>query len=59
MSILSTPRHSAKLNGHYVSSAPEYAPAFFARIREVTRGSPFWDPRRPAHLDPGAAGRAP
>ncbi len=46
MSILSTPRHSAKLSGHYVSSAAEYAPAFFARIREVTRNSPFWDPQR-------------
>lgn len=44
MSIMSTPRHSAKLNGHYLSSAAEYAPAFFQRIREVTGGAAFWDP---------------
>ncbi len=43
---MSTPRHSAKLNGHYLSSAPEYAPTFFKKLREVTNGSPFWDPQR-------------
>ncbi len=43
MSILSTPRHMAKLNGRYLSSAPEYVPIFFQRLREVTRNSPFWD----------------
>ncbi len=36
----------AKLNGHDLSSAPEYAPMFFERLREVTRNSPFWDPQR-------------
>jgi hypothetical protein len=46
MSIMSTPRHMAKLNGHYLSSAPEYAQVFFDRLREVTRKSPFWDPPR-------------
>jgi len=46
MSIMSTPRHTAKLNGHYISSAPEYASMFFERVREVTRNSPFWDPQR-------------
>jgi len=46
MSIVSTPRHMAKLNGHYLSSAQEYAPIFFDKLREVTRNSPFWDPRR-------------
>jgi hypothetical protein len=46
MAIMSTPRHREKLNGHYLSSAPEYAVAFFERIREVTRGSAFWEPRR-------------
>ena len=45
MSIMSTPRHSEKLNGHYLSSAPEYAPQFFRRLAEVTGNSPFWDPR--------------
>jgi len=34
------------LNGRYLSSAPEYAQAFFQRIREVTRNSPFWEPQR-------------
>ncbi len=46
MSIMSTPRHMAKLNGRYLSSAPEYAPIFFQRLREVTRNSPFWDLQR-------------
>ncbi len=44
MSLMSTPRHREKLNGHYLSSAPEYVPAFFERVREVTRDSPFWAP---------------
>ncbi len=46
MAIMSTPRHREKLNGHYLSSAAQYAQAFFQRIREVTHGSPFWDPQR-------------
>jgi hypothetical protein len=46
MSLMSTPRHKAKLNGHYVSSAPEYAPMFFQRIREVAGSAAFWDPQR-------------
>lgn len=46
MFILSTPRHKAKLDGRYLSSAPEYAQMFFQRIREVTGGSPFWEPRQ-------------
>ena len=46
MSIVSTPRHTAKLSGHYLSSASEYAQPFFARIREVTQGASFWDPQR-------------
>jgi hypothetical protein len=47
MEILSTPRHSAKLSGNYVSSAPSYAPMFFKKLKEVTGGSPFWDPNAP------------
>ncbi len=46
MAIMSTPRHREKLNGRYLSSAPEYAQAFFQRIREVTRGAPFWEAGR-------------
>lgn len=46
MAIMSTRRHREKLNGRYLSSAPEYAPEFFARLREITNGSPFWEPRR-------------
>ncbi len=45
MAMMSTARHREKLNGRYLSHAPEYASAFFARIREVTRGSAFWAPR--------------
>ncbi len=44
MEIMSTPRHRAKLNGHYVSSGPEFASTFFERVRAVTRGAPFWNP---------------
>jgi hypothetical protein len=47
MSLVSTPRHREKLNGRYLSSAAEYVPAFFDRIREVTHGSPYWAPPRP------------
>jgi hypothetical protein len=46
MAIVSTPRHSAKLSGHYVSSAPEYAPLFFKTLKEVTRDSAFWRPKK-------------
>jgi hypothetical protein len=46
MAMMSTARHREKLNGRYLSSAPEYASAFFDKVREVTRGSPFWEPRR-------------
>lgn len=46
MAIVSTPRHSARLNGHYVSSAPDYAPLFFENLKRVTRNAPFWDPAR-------------
>jgi hypothetical protein len=45
MAIMSTPRHSSKMSGHYVSSAPEYAPAFFQKLKEVTRDSTFWRPK--------------
>jgi hypothetical protein len=45
LAIVSTPRHSAKLSGRYVSSAAAYAPAFFQRLREVTGGAKFWDPK--------------
>lgn len=46
MAVMSTPRHREKLNGRYLSGAPEYAAKFFERIREVTQGSAFWEPRR-------------
>ncbi len=46
MAMMSTPRHREKLNGRYLSSAPGYAPEFFDRIRDITHGSPFWEPRR-------------
>ena len=44
MSIFETPRHSGKFTGHYVSSAPEYAPIFFEKLKEVTGNSSFWRP---------------
>lgn len=44
LAVMSTPRHSAKLNGNYITSAPAYASAFFQRLKEVTGDSPFWNP---------------
>ena len=44
MAIFETPRHSAKYNGNYVSSAPDYAPRFFEKLREVTGNASFWNP---------------
>jgi hypothetical protein len=46
MELLSTPRHSAKLNGRYVSSAPEYASAFVQKLKEVAADSEFWRPKQ-------------
>ena len=43
-SLMSTPRHSGRLSGHYVSTAPDAAPAFFEHMRKVTDNSPFWAP---------------
>ncbi len=54
MSIMSTPRFRERLNGHYVSSAPGYAPALFAHIREVTHSAPFWEPPVPPAPTPPA-----
>lgn len=45
LAIMSTPRHSAKLNGNYISSAPSYAPLFFERLHEVAGNSQFWNPK--------------
>jgi len=45
MAIMSTPRHKAKFSGQYVSHAPEYAPLFFQRLREVTKDAAFWRPK--------------
>jgi hypothetical protein len=42
---MSTPRHAARLTGRYLSSAPQYAAVFFEKVREVTRGSPYWAPK--------------
>jgi hypothetical protein len=44
MAIMSTPRQQERFNGHYVSSAPAYAAAFFERLRAVTGGDPYWAP---------------
>jgi hypothetical protein len=44
MAIMSTPRHRNRFDGRYVSSSPGYSAAFFAKLREVTGGSPWWEP---------------
>lgn len=43
--VMSTPRHSGRLNGRYVSTLPETVPAFVQRLLEVSNNSPFWDLR--------------
>jgi hypothetical protein len=47
LAMVSTPRHTEKLNGHYPSSSPQYVPAFRQRVRQVTRNAPFWRPAGP------------
>ena len=42
--LMSTPRHTERLSGHYVSSAVKAAPAFFEKLRQATNDSPFWAP---------------
>jgi hypothetical protein len=44
MAVMSTPRHRDRLSGHYVSSAPASAPAFFEHLKRITHDSPFWAP---------------
>ena len=44
MAIMSTPRQRERFTGHYVLSSPSYTAAFFAKLREVTGGSPYWEP---------------
>jgi hypothetical protein len=45
MRVMSTLRHRNRLNPNYVSTLQETAPAFAARLLEVTNNSPFWDLR--------------
>ena len=45
MRVMSTPRHRNRLSPDYVSSLAETAPAFVARLLEVTGNSPYWDMR--------------
>jgi hypothetical protein len=45
MELLSTPRHSAKMNGNYFSSAPEYTATFLHKLNEVTGELEFWKPK--------------
>ncbi len=49
LAFLSTPRHRAKLDPHYVSSAPDYAPLFVERLMEVTDNAKFWNPMPEKH----------
>lgn len=44
MAIVSTSRHSARLNGKYVSSTPDYGPPFLENLRKITKNAVFWDP---------------
>ena len=43
--LLSTPRHSGRLNPQYVSTAPDTTANFLAHLTRVTEGSPYWNPR--------------
>jgi hypothetical protein len=44
--LLSTPRHSGRLDPHYVSKAPDTTAAFLAHLAKVTDNSPYWDPKQ-------------
>ena len=44
MDLASAPSFRERPNGHYVSSAATYRPAFLERLKTITRGDPFWDP---------------
>ncbi len=44
-SIVSTPRHSRRFSGRYVSSLGEYGPLFLQNLKQVTKGLSFWDPQ--------------
>jgi hypothetical protein len=47
MAIVSTPRHTARLKGNYVSAAADYGPLFFKNLKEVTKSAAFWNPTPP------------
>ncbi len=44
MAILSTPRHSEKLNGHYTSTCADYVNEFIENVKKVTKNVAFWKP---------------
>ena len=44
--LLSTPRHSGRLNPQYVSTAPDTTgPPSSYTCPQVTEGSPYWNPK--------------
>jgi len=43
-SLMGTPRHSERLSGRCISSAPDHRPKFYEHVRKVTNNSPFWAP---------------
>ena len=43
--LLSTPRHSGRLNPQYVSTAPDTTATFLVHLSQVTEGSPYWNPK--------------
>jgi len=47
VSIMSTPRHSERMGGNYISSSSEYASLFIENLRNVTGNSPFWSTLNP------------
>ena len=44
ISIVSTPRHAARLSGNYISSSAAYRQVFLDNLKKVTRGASFWTP---------------
>jgi len=44
LDTMSTPRHADRLNGRYISGAPDLFPAYLERMMAVTNSSPFWAP---------------
>ncbi len=44
--LLSTPRHSGRLDPHYMSKVPETTTVFFEHLAKMTNNSAYWSPKQ-------------